>query len=40
MKLGAFDFVEKPFDNEALEIILRKAFDVSQHDVEGRVHLH
>jgi two-component system, NtrC family, response regulator AtoC len=39
MKLGAFDFVQKPFDNEALEIVLRKALEVSSHSAEGRVHL-
>ena len=39
MKLGAFDFVQKPFDNKALEIVLRKALDVSRHGVESRVRL-
>jgi two-component system, NtrC family, response regulator AtoC len=36
MKLGAFDFVLKPFDREALEIIIRKALDVSRYQLENR----
>jgi len=31
MKLGAFDFVLKPFDREALEIVIRKALSVSRY---------
>jgi two-component system response regulator AtoC len=36
MKLGAFDFVLKPFDREALEIVIRKALDVSRYRLENR----
>jgi two-component system response regulator AtoC len=36
MKLGAFDFVLKPFDREALEIAIRKALDVSRYRLENR----
>jgi two-component system response regulator AtoC len=39
MKLGAFDFVQKPVDNEALEIVIRKALDVSRDKVERSFHL-
>jgi DNA-binding NtrC family response regulator len=38
MKLGAFDYLQKPFDNEALEIVIRKALDFSLHRVEGHAH--
>ena len=38
MKLGAFDFLQKPIDNEALEIVIRKALDFALHRVEGHVH--
>src|SRR5206468_3284221 len=33
MKLGAFDFVLKPFDRTALEIVVRKALDVSRYQL-------
>ena len=36
MKLGAFDFVLKPFDRQALEIVIRKALDVSRYRLENR----
>ena len=36
MKLGAFDFILKPFDREALEIVIRKALDVSRYRLENR----
>jgi two-component system, NtrC family, response regulator AtoC len=36
MKLGAFDFVLKPFDRAALEIVIRKALDVSRYQLENR----
>ena len=36
MKLGAFDYVLKPFDVDAIEITIRKAFDVSRYRAENR----
>ncbi len=36
MKLGAFDFVLKPFDRAALEIAIRKALDASRYQLENR----
>lgn len=36
MKLGASDFVLKPFDREALEIAIRKALDVWRNQLENR----
>ncbi len=36
MKLGAFDFVLKPFDREALEIVIRKALSASRYQLENR----
>ena len=36
MKLGAFDFLLKPFDRTALEIVVRKALDVSRWKIENR----
>jgi FixJ family two-component response regulator len=39
MKLGAFDFLQKPIDNEVLEIVIRKALDFSLHTVEGHAYL-
>jgi two-component system response regulator AtoC len=36
MKLGAFDFVLKPFDRTAVEIVIRKALDVSRYQLENR----
>ncbi|MEA2624743.1 MAG: hypothetical protein QOD06_788 [Candidatus Binatota bacterium] len=36
MKLGAFDFVLKPFDREALEIVIRRALDASRSRLENR----
>ena len=39
MKLGAFDFLQKPIDSEALEVVIRKGLDFSLPRVEGRAHL-
>jgi two-component system, NtrC family, response regulator AtoC len=36
MKLGAFDFVLKPFDREAFEIVIRKALSASRYQLENR----
>jgi two-component system, NtrC family, response regulator AtoC len=36
MKLGAFDYVLKPFDLDAIEITIRKALDVSRYRAENR----
>jgi two-component system, NtrC family, response regulator AtoC len=36
MKLGAFDFLLKPFDRTALEIVVRKALDLSRWKIENR----
>ena len=36
MKLGAFDFLLKPFDRTALEIFVRKALDLSRWKMENR----
>jgi two-component system response regulator AtoC len=36
MKLGAFDFLLKPFDRTALEIVVRKALDLSRWKMENR----
>ena len=36
MKLGAFDYVLKPFDVDAIEITIRKALDVSRYRAENR----
>ncbi len=36
MKLGAFDFVLKPFDREALEVVIRKALDLTRCRLENR----
>ncbi len=36
MKLGALDFVTKPFDRQALEILIRKALDASRSQLENR----
>jgi two-component system, NtrC family, response regulator AtoC len=36
MKLGAFDFLLKPFDRAALEIVVRKALDVTRWKIENR----
>ena len=35
MKLGAFDFLLKPFDRTALEIVVRKALDLSRWKIEN-----
>jgi two-component system response regulator AtoC len=36
MKLGAVDFVAKPFDVDALEVLIRRALEASRHRVENR----
>jgi two-component system, NtrC family, response regulator AtoC len=36
MKLGAFDYVLKPFDVEAMEMIVRRALEVHQYRLENR----
>jgi two-component system, NtrC family, response regulator AtoC len=36
MKLGAFDFLLKPFDRAALEMLVRKALDLSRWKMENR----
>src|SRR5438876_2507718 len=36
MKLGAFDYVLKPFDLEAVELIIRKALEMRQYRTENR----
>jgi two-component system response regulator AtoC len=36
MKLGAFDYVLKPFDLDALELVIRKALDVARYRTENR----
>src|SRR5437764_2778375 len=36
MKLGAFDFLLKPFDRTALDIVVRKALDLSRWKIENR----
>jgi two-component system response regulator AtoC len=36
MKLGALDFVLKPFDRQALEMTIRKALDLSRAKLENR----
>src|SRR5437879_10475556 len=36
MKLGAFDYVLKPFDLEAVELIIRKALEMRQYRTDNR----
>ena len=36
MKLGAFDYVLKPFDLDAIEITVRKALDLARYRTENR----
>jgi two-component system response regulator AtoC len=36
MKLGAFDFVAKPFDVDALEVLVQRALQTSRHQIENR----
>ena len=36
MKLGALDYLLKPFDVDALELIIRRALDLSRYRVENR----
>lgn len=36
MKEGAFDYVEKPFDNEELKALIRRALDVTRLARENR----
>jgi two-component system response regulator AtoC len=36
MKLGAIDFVAKPFDVDALELLIRRALETSRHRSENR----
>src|SRR5437867_759790 len=38
MKLGAFDYVLKPFDLEAVELIIRKALEMRQYRGAERPH--
>jgi two-component system, NtrC family, response regulator AtoC len=36
MKLGAIDFVAKPFDIDALELLIRRSLELSRHRAEHR----
>lgn len=36
MKLGAVDYLQKPFDNDALEMVIRRALDLSRFRLENR----
>jgi two-component system response regulator AtoC len=36
MKLGAVDFLAKPFDVDALELLIRRSLEASRHRVENR----
>jgi two-component system response regulator AtoC len=36
MKLGAVDYLQKPFDIDALEIVIRRALDLSRFRLENR----
>ncbi len=36
MKLGAVDFVAKPFDVDALELLIQRSLEMSRHRVENR----
>jgi two-component system response regulator AtoC len=36
MKLGAVDYLQKPFDVDALEMVVRRAFDLSRFRLENR----
>jgi two-component system response regulator AtoC len=36
MKLGAVDFIAKPFDVDALELLIRRSLEMSRHQVENR----
>jgi two-component system response regulator AtoC len=36
MKLGAIDFLQKPFDVDALELVIRRALDHSRYRLENR----
>jgi len=36
MKLGAVDFVSKPFDVDALELLIRRSLEASRHRAENR----
>jgi len=36
MKLGALDFVAKPFDVDALELLIQRSLEVSRHRIENR----
>ena len=37
MKLGAVDYLQKPFDNDALEMVIRRALDHSRARIENRL---
>ncbi|MGH7819279.1 MAG: sigma-54-dependent transcriptional regulator, partial [Candidatus Binatia bacterium] len=37
MKLGAVDYLQKPFDVDALEMVIRRALDLSRFRLENRV---
>src|SRR5262249_61852044 len=36
MKLGAVDYLQKPFDVDALEVVIRRALDLSRFRLENR----
>ncbi|MGH7859256.1 MAG: sigma-54-dependent transcriptional regulator, partial [Candidatus Binatia bacterium] len=36
MKLGAVDYLQKPFDVDALEMVIRRALDLSRYRLENR----
>ena len=36
MKLGAVDYLQKPFDVDALEIVIRRALELSRFRLENR----
>jgi two-component system, NtrC family, response regulator AtoC len=36
MKLGAVDYLQKPFDNDALEMVIRRALDLSRFRLENQ----
>lgn len=36
MKLGAVDYLQKPFDVDALELVIRRALDLSRFRLENR----
>ena len=36
MKLGAVDYLQKPFDVDALELVIRRALELSRFRLENR----